>query len=210
MIPDQFWLTDEQWASIAPHLPTNTRGKATSGRPARDQRHRARAQERWALEGLRRLLRAEDDDLQSLRPLGRPGVWVDLFQGGNQRVEFAERILDLAPVELDQQVALGLIDAEKLPEIAVEHLAVVVVLSLHHLIAGREARPEAFDLLGHVRVEGLLEIGVERPVRQGAALHRAEDLHVPMGSRPKRRGMRSRTISTTLAAPFSGSLASTK
>jgi len=24
---DQFWLTDEQFAKIAPHLPTNTRGK---------------------------------------------------------------------------------------------------------------------------------------------------------------------------------------
>ena len=59
--------------------------------------------------------------------------------GGNQRVEFAERIFDLAPVELDPQVALGLIDAENAPEIAVEHLAVVVVFRLHHLIAGREA-----------------------------------------------------------------------
>ena len=25
---DQFWLTDEQFAGIAPHLPTDTRGKA--------------------------------------------------------------------------------------------------------------------------------------------------------------------------------------
>ena len=24
---DQFWLTHEQFAKIAPHLPTNTRGK---------------------------------------------------------------------------------------------------------------------------------------------------------------------------------------
>ena len=24
---DQFWLTDEQFANIAPHLPTDTRGK---------------------------------------------------------------------------------------------------------------------------------------------------------------------------------------
>lgn len=24
---DQFWLTDEQFVKIAPHLPTNTRGK---------------------------------------------------------------------------------------------------------------------------------------------------------------------------------------
>jgi transposase len=24
---DQFWLTDEQFARIAPHLPTDTRGK---------------------------------------------------------------------------------------------------------------------------------------------------------------------------------------
>ena len=25
---DQFWLTDEQFSKIAPHLPTDTRGKA--------------------------------------------------------------------------------------------------------------------------------------------------------------------------------------
>lgn len=28
MILDRFWLTDEQFAKIAPHLPTDTRGKA--------------------------------------------------------------------------------------------------------------------------------------------------------------------------------------
>jgi hypothetical protein len=28
MIPDRFWLTDAPFAMIAPHLPTDTRGKA--------------------------------------------------------------------------------------------------------------------------------------------------------------------------------------
>ncbi len=28
MIRDQFWLTDEQFSKIEPHLPTDTRGKA--------------------------------------------------------------------------------------------------------------------------------------------------------------------------------------
>jgi len=28
MIPDRFWLTDAQFEKIAPHLPTDTRGKA--------------------------------------------------------------------------------------------------------------------------------------------------------------------------------------
>jgi len=28
MIPDRFWLTDAQFAKTAPHLPTDTRGKA--------------------------------------------------------------------------------------------------------------------------------------------------------------------------------------
>ena len=28
MILDQFWLTDVQFSMIAPHLPTDTRGKA--------------------------------------------------------------------------------------------------------------------------------------------------------------------------------------
>ena len=29
MIPDRFWLTDAQFVKISPHLPTDTRGKAS-------------------------------------------------------------------------------------------------------------------------------------------------------------------------------------
>ena len=36
---DQFWLTDEQLSKIAPHLSTDTGGKARF-RSSRDQRHR--------------------------------------------------------------------------------------------------------------------------------------------------------------------------
>jgi len=53
-----------------------------------------------------------------------------------------------------------------------------IVLGLHDLVAGGEARSETFDPVGHVRVQGLLEIGVQYPRAERAALHRAEDLDV--------------------------------
>ena len=45
---DRFWLTAEQFAKIAPHLPTDTR-QGTGGRSPGHQRHRAlKSGVRWA------------------------------------------------------------------------------------------------------------------------------------------------------------------
>ena len=78
--------------------------------------------------------------------------------GGDERVEFAEQIPDLAPVKIgDQQV-----DAPDPAQIAVERLAVVIVFSPHDLVAGGECRTEALDLLPDDRIKSVLEIGVER------------------------------------------------
>ncbi len=76
MIPDRFWLTDAQFAKIAPHLPTDTRGKA-------------RVDDRRVISGIVYVLKsggrwidtppeygAEENALQPLCP---KGVWVDLF-----------------------------------------------------------------------------------------------------------------------------------
>ncbi|TXM88790.1 transposase [Methylobacterium sp. WL122] len=47
---DQFWLTDERFARIAPHLPTDTPGQGACQRPTRDQWYRPRAQVRRPLD----------------------------------------------------------------------------------------------------------------------------------------------------------------
>ena len=57
MIFDQFWLTDAQFSKIAPHLPTDTRGKA-------------RVDDRRVISGIVRVLKSG-------------GRWIDA--GGRQR-----------------------------------------------------------------------------------------------------------------------------
>ena len=101
--------------------------------------------------------------------------------GGDERVEFAERVCDLAPVEFGDEDAFCLVDAPDPSEVAVEHFAVVVVFRLHHLVAGRKTRAEALDLFGHVRVQGVLKIAVERSGAERPALHRTEHLDVANG-----------------------------
>src|SRR5215212_10248208 len=73
MSRDFFWLTDAQFAKIAPHLPTGTRGKARVG----DRRvisgivHVLKS--RRALGRCAKRLWPAQDSLQSLRRLGRQG-----------------------------------------------------------------------------------------------------------------------------------------
>jgi Putative transposase of IS4/5 family (DUF4096) len=70
---DQFWLDEGQFARLAPHLPTDTRGK-----PRVDDRrvisgivHVLKSGARWGRRT--RGLRSEEDALQSLRALGGQG-----------------------------------------------------------------------------------------------------------------------------------------
>ena len=76
---DQFWLTDEQFATIAPHLPSNTRGK-----PRVDDRrvisgiiHVLKSGARWvdapAVYGPKKTL------YNRFVRWAAKGVWVDLF-----------------------------------------------------------------------------------------------------------------------------------
>jgi hypothetical protein len=63
-----FWLSDEQWQRIEPHLPTDVRGVERQD----DRRiiSGTRAEKWLPLVRLSRSLRASDDDLQSLRSVG--------------------------------------------------------------------------------------------------------------------------------------------
>jgi len=66
--------------------------------------------------------------------------------GGYGRIEFAERIFDLAAIELLNQYAFGVVNASNRAEIAIEHISIIVILDLHHFVANGKGRPEFLDL----------------------------------------------------------------
>jgi transposase len=80
MNPDLFWLTDSQFSKIAPHLPTNTRGKA-------------RVDDRRVISGIVHVLKSGGRWIDAPLDYGpkktlynryvrwaQKGVWVALFQ----------------------------------------------------------------------------------------------------------------------------------
>jgi transposase len=80
MNPDLFWLTDSQFSKIAPHLPTNTRGKA-------------RVDDRRVISGIVHVLKSGGRWIDAPPDYGpkktlynryvrwaQKGVWVALFQ----------------------------------------------------------------------------------------------------------------------------------
>jgi len=75
---DQFWITDTQFLKIAPHLPTDTRGKPRVD----DLRVIRSCVEIWrSLDRRAARLRTEEYALQSLCALGRQGRLVRSFPG---------------------------------------------------------------------------------------------------------------------------------
>ncbi|QXX76054.1 hypothetical protein MHY1_02889 [Methylovirgula sp. HY1] len=63
MNPDCFWLTDAQFAKIAPHLPTDTLGKARVDDRRVIKRHHPRAEIRRTLDRCAAGIRAEKNPL---------------------------------------------------------------------------------------------------------------------------------------------------
>lgn len=98
--------------------------------------------------------------------------------GGNERIEFAEGVFDLSAIEVGDQNAFCLIYPSNPSQVTIKHLTVIIILGLHHLVARGKGRPEAFDLLGHVWIEGFLEVAIERARAEDSPLHRAQHLHV--------------------------------
>ena len=130
--------------------------------------------------------------------------------GRHQRVELAEAVDQIASLEPRGQFAGLGVHVRHKADVAVVDLLVVVVLDLHHLVAGGKGPAEALDLSFAGRVEGGLELNVERAGAGAAPVHRAQHLDVRIASKPKRFGMRVLTSSTIRAAAVSGSSAGTK
>src|SRR5438132_9726173 len=99
----------------------------------------------------------------------------------NQHVEFTKSVGDGSAVETSDKFSRIRIDIVDVADVAVIDLLVVVVLDLHHLIAGREGPAEALDLTLTRRVQRRLQFDVERSGADATAIHRAQNLDVANG-----------------------------
>ena len=108
MILDQFWLTDSQFSKIAPHLPTDTRGKA-------------RVDDRRVISGIVQVLKSGGRWIDAPSEYGprktlynryvrwaAKGVWMDLFhalaQAGGPSMEV---LIDSSAVKAHRSAAGG-------------------------------------------------------------------------------------------------------
>src|SRR5215207_6025187 len=121
--------------------------------------------------------------------------------GRNQGVEFAERIADLPAIERGNKRAFLLVNPHDCPEIAVENVPVVVVHGFHDAVARRELPPEAFDRCGRFGLRTLCSSMLRLRAPRSPRIIGHSTCTSLRGSRPKRRGMRSRIISTTFRTP---------
>jgi len=116
-----------------------------------------------------------DDDgriLRALRLVNRRRI------GWNQGVELPERIRDLATVEARHEKGFIVVDARDRSEIAIEHIAIVIILGLHERVARREDRAEFFHSRRWGGIESLLQLDIERSRPERAARRRAAHLNV--------------------------------
>ena len=63
--------------------------------------------------------------------------------GRNECIEFAESVLDYSTVEANAKLARSYIDIIDIADVAVVDLLLLVVLDLHHLVAGRKGPTES-------------------------------------------------------------------
>ena len=94
--------------------------------------------------------------LRTLALVERRGI------GRHQRVQLAETVNEIASLEPRGELARLRVHIGDEADVAVVNLLVVVVLDLHHLVAGGKGPAEALDLPFPRRVEGGLELDVER------------------------------------------------
>jgi hypothetical protein len=93
-------------------------------------------------------------------------------------IKLAERVGHFPVIEGHREFFLLAIDAGHEADVAVEDLAVVVVLGLHHLVANAEAGAELVDAVFIRWVERHLQGLVDAAGAGRAAVHRAQHLNV--------------------------------
>ena len=94
--------------------------------------------------------------------------------GQHQRVAFAKPVADGAAVEASGELAIIGINIFNVADVTVINLLIVVVLDLHHLVAGRKGPTEPLDLTLSGGVQRRLLFDVERACADAAPVHRAQ------------------------------------
>ena len=69
---DLFWLSDQAWAALDPHLPHNQPGKPRVA-SAGDQRHPSHSEDGWTLARCAARIWTGEDHLRSIHALGPEG-----------------------------------------------------------------------------------------------------------------------------------------
>src|SRR5262245_25733761 len=105
--------------------------------------------------------------------------------GRNQHVKLTKSVGDGSAVETSDKFSRIRIDIVDIADVAVIDLLVVIVLDLHHLIAGREGPAEALDLTLARRVQRRLQFDVERAGADTASIHWTQNLDVADGVEAK-------------------------
>src|SRR6516164_4497180 len=105
--------------------------------------------------------------------------------GEHQLIQLAKPVDDLSTVKLDADFAFLHVDARHHAEVAIVDILVVIILDLHDLVARAEgpAKPFYADLAR--RVQGVLQLDVQRASAEAAPVHRAQYLNVTNRVEPK-------------------------
>src|SRR6202048_1659289 len=92
---------------------------------------------------------------------------------GYQHVEFSKSVSDRSAVEARYDLTRVGIDVVDGADIAVVDLLVVVVLDLHHLVAGGKGPAKPLDLPIAGGIERCLQLDVQRARAHSTPVHRA-------------------------------------
>ncbi len=116
----------------------------------------------------------DNREFRALRFVDRRGV------GRYHLVQFVKIVANIPLVEADDDFPFIGVDGRDHADVPVEHILVVVVLGLHHLVPEPELPTELFHnrFIGPDRVECILQQFIECPHPKGSAVHGAEHLHV--------------------------------
>src|SRR6516165_6647632 len=107
--------------------------------------------------------------------------------GQRQLVQFVEMVKYIPPLEANYRFALLGINAENLADVPVEHLLVVIVLGLDHLVSQPELPAEALDhrLVATPRVKAVLQKHIHGARPKVATVHGTEHLYVQDRIKPQ-------------------------
>src|SRR5262249_3261980 len=105
--------------------------------------------------------------------------------GRHQHVQFAEFISDGPVIEAHNDLARLGVHIIDVADITIVDFLFVVVLDLHHLVAGGKGPAEPFDLAIAGRIERCLQLDVQRPRTHPSTVHWTEHLDVADRIKPE-------------------------